>query len=74
METFMTTHNRNRTGALGPDKWLCILTWPSGREKIVLEDGMIMNRENVLRLNPHLEGRDLPELDQQVNITRKRKL
>ena len=61
-------------GLVGKPRWLCMLSWPSGREEIVLEDDMILNRQNILSLNPKLEGRDVPEIDQQVTITRLRRL
>lgn len=37
------------------------MIWSEGAETVVLEDGMVLNLDNLLRLNPHLK--DHPNLN-----------
>lgn len=43
-----------------PERYRVQMVWPEGSETVVIEEGMIVNRDNLLRLNPELK--DHPNL------------
>ena len=44
-----------------PERYKVRMSWPEGSEIVIIEEGMIVNKDNLVRLNPHLK--DVVNLD-----------